>query len=393
MEIKRELAQQLTWQASKFRVVTLLGPRQAGKTTLVKNCFPKHNYVNLEIPETRALATHDPKTFLQQNPAPAIYDEIQRVPELLSYIQAIVDNNAEEAGQFILTGSHQPLLQNKISQSLAGRTILLTLLPLSIDEIIADDASAKERSAAEYIYRGFLPEIYRVDLDPTVTYRSYLQTYVERDVRQIINVKDIAAFERFLRLLAARTGQLLNKNSLATDVGVDPKTIAEWISVLEASFIVFQLQPYFENFGKRMVKSPKIFFTDPGLASYLLGLNSPAAIEQNHLYGNLFENLVVGELMKHRFNQAHEPGLYFYRDSNGREVDVLWHSGTGVLPVEIKSSRTFRSYLLTNLHFFQKAFPEKSAKARLIFAGESQKIETAISALHFTDASKVFDNE
>lgn len=386
MEFNRILSGQLIELSKQFRVVTLLGPRQAGKTTLTKMAFPNYRYVSLENPENRNLAISDPRSFLQQNPPPVIFDEIQRVPELLSWVQEIVDARPDQRGQFILTGSHQPLLQNTISQSLAGRTALLTLLPLSIVEVLAKMTPPRSDSASDWIHRGFLPEIYRANMDPISTYRAYLQTYVERDVRQIINLKDVLVFERFLRLLAARVGQLVNMNSLASDVGVSSKTIGEWISVLEASFIVFRLTPYFENFGKRVVKAPKLFFTDVGLASYLLNLESAQAIERNSLYGNLFENLVVAELLKSRLNQGRESELYFYRDSHGREVDLLWRSAEKLTPIEIKSSQTYHVEYLKNLTFFSSLTQSKKS-GFLIYSGISRRINEQFTALNFLQAT------
>ena len=235
-EIKRTLQEILEQDAKTFRIVTILGPRQAGKTTLAKMTFKNHKYVSLEDPENRELATSDPKTFLRRFHPPAILDEVQRVPELLSYIQGLVDEKPDNKGQFILTGSHQPLLREKIAQSLAGRTSILTLYPLSFNEVLSHDPSIADDSADNWIYRGFMPEIYRAGLNPTRAYQAYAQTYVERDVRQLIQVKEQLTFERFLKLLAGRIGQLVNFDSLASDVGVSPKTIRNWISVLEASF-------------------------------------------------------------------------------------------------------------------------------------------------------------
>lgn len=388
IEIPRLLKRQLQADAQQFRVVTLLGPRQAGKTTLTKMAFPDYRYASLEDLENRQLATEDPNTFLKRFSPPVILDEIQRTPHLLSAIQGIVDEHPNKKGQFVLTGSHQPLLREKISQSLAGRTSLLTLYPLSLIEILNHFNHREEERPWEWIYRGFLPEIYRSQLDPTRVYQAYVQTYLERDVRQLIQIKEQIAFERFLKLIAGRVGQLVNFDSLATDVGVSPKTVHEWVSVLEASFILFRLPPYFKNIGKRLVKTPKLYFTDVGLAAYLLGIDSSAQIERDPLYGLLFENLVVMELVKARLNRAKNPDLYFYRDSHGKEVDVLAQVGRKLLPIEIKTSASPASHLLKNLEYFQKAIVK--TEGFLIHTGRSGPISKEIQGLNFLESALVY---
>ena len=264
---QREIVTELQRLAEEYPVVTVIGPRQSGKTTLVRHVFPKKPYVNLENPDTRSLVETDPRGFLEQFPHGAILDEIQRVPKLLSYIQTIVDESNEK-GQFILTGSHQLELHQAITQSLAGRTALLTLLPMSLDELLK---AGIDLSLDQALIMGGYPRIHKDALDPTKAYRNYFQTYVERDLRQLINVKDLSQFERFVRICAGRVGQIINLDEIGSEVGISSHTVKEWISMLEASFIVFRLQPYFENFGKRIIKSPKLYFTDVGLATYLLG--------------------------------------------------------------------------------------------------------------------------
>ncbi len=389
-EIKRELQDILEQDAKTFRIVTILGPRQAGKTTLAKMTFKHHTYVSLEDPEMRELATTDPRTFLRRFQPPAILDEVQRVPDLLSYIQGQVDEMPDEKGQYILTGSHQPLLREKIAQSLAGRTSILTLYPLSFCEVFSHDKSFKEDAAHNWIYRGFMPEIYRADLNPTRTYQAYTQTYVERDVRQLIQVKEQLVFERFLKLLAGRIGQLLNLDSLASDVGVSAKTIRNWISVLEASFIIFRLPPYFKNLGKRLVKTPKIYFTDTGLATYLLGIESPEQVDRDPLYGNLFENMVLMELVKFRAAQGKNPELYFYRDSHGNEIDVLTEAERLLVPVEIKSSATFQKHLLKTLEFYHSSVDQQCKRSFLVYSGSNGHLTEKTEGLHFTNSSMVF---
>lgn len=357
--------------ATKYPVVTLLGPRQSGKTTLVRAAFPNKPYVNMEDADNRSLATLDPKSFMLNYPDGAILDEVQRTPHLLSYIQVRVDE-VDQKGMFILTGSHQAELHSAVSQSLAGRTSLLRLLPLSLQEI--RNANIQD-SIEEIILKGGYPKIYKENLPLSNAYSSYFQTYVERDVRQILQVKDLILFERFIKLTASRIGQLINYAGLASDVGVSAVTIKEWIAVLEATYILFRLEPYFDNFGKRLIKSPKLYFADTGLACYLLGIDSVGQLVKDPLYGNLFENWVVVELMKARYNQAMDPRLYFYRDVSGREVDLLFQQGSRLFPIEIKSSKTFSPSFLDGLKYFHEQTPQKAEGGALIYAGrQSQKI-------------------
>jgi predicted AAA+ superfamily ATPase len=390
IEISRIYEQLLTLDAASFRVVTILGPRQSGKTTLAKKLFPNYSYATLEDPDLRRLAVNDPRTFLSRFPSPAIFDEVQRVPELLSYIQGIVDEHPDRKGQYILTGSHQPILQEQISQTLAGRTSILTLLPLSFGEVIAAQNERADDSPSDWIYRGFMPEIYRAGLNPTRTYQAYLQTYVERDVRQLIQLKDLLIFDRFLRLLAGRVGQLVNFDSLASDVGVSPKTIREWISVLEASFIVMRIPPYFKNFGKRLVKTPKVYFVDVGLASHLLGIESAKQVERDPLYGNLFENMVIMEFVKLRAAKGQKHGLYFYRDSHGNEIDILTEVSRILTPIEIKTSGTFQDGLLKSLNYYQNHIDTNCIRSYLIYSGISAPLTGVCRGLHFTEASQAF---
>lgn len=368
---KRLLTSHIQMLAGKYPVVTLLGPRQSGKTTLIRAAFPEKPYVNMEDAENRDLAILDPKSFMEGFPEGAIFDEVQRVPHLLSSIQVKVDERGCN-GLFILTGSHQAQLHSAVSQSLAGRTALLRLLPLSMQEL---RAAQIDDTLEEIILKGGYPRIYKENLPLTNAYSSYFQTYVERDIRQILQVKDVIQFERFIRLVAGRIGQLINYSSLAADVGVSAVTIKEWISVLEATYILVRLEPYFENFGKRVIKSPKLYFTDTGLACYLLGIDSVEQLKGDSLFGNVFENWVVMELMKARYNQAVDPRLYFFRDVSGKEVDLLFQKGSELVPIEIKSGRTFLPSYLEGLHYFHQQAPKKAKGGALIYRGEqSQKI-------------------
>lgn len=381
---RREIASRLEELSKQYPVVTVTGPRQSGKTTIVRAVFGKKSYANLEDLQTRDLAIADPKSFLRQYPEGAVLDEIQRAPHLLSYIQTIVDE-ADQEGMFILTGSHQLELHEAVSQSLAGRTALLNLLPMSINEL---EEAGIELSLEETLLSGGYPRIFQKHLDPTTTYRDYIQTYLERDLRQLINIKDLNSFQRFLRLCAGRIGQLLNVNSLSNDVGVSSHTIKHWLSILEASYLVIQLQPYFENFGKRMIKSPKLYFTDVGLACYLLGIETSTQVQRDPLYGNLVENLVLLELMKSRLNQGRDPRLYFFRDAIGNEVDFIYQSAHELIPIEVKGGRTYNNDFLRNLHFFQSIAKDRCPKGFLIYAGSQEQNIGSIGLLNYKNASQ-----
>jgi predicted AAA+ superfamily ATPase len=380
--IVRQLTPELVLSASEYPVVSVIGPRQSGKTTLVRHQFPQHSYANLENPELRDLAERDPKAFLARYKAPVIFDEIQRVPSLLSWIQVLVDEKPDAKGQWILTGSNQLQLRESVGQSLAGRTALLTLLPLSISEI---GASKKSRSFPDWAHTGFLPRIYDQRIRPMSAWRDYYQTYVERDVRQLIALENQSTFERFVKLLAGRVGQLLNLNSMCGEVGVSQTTLHRWISVLEASLIVFRLPPFHRNFGKRLTKSPKIYFTDPGLASYLLGIETPEQLERDPLAGSLFENLVVGEALKSRTNAGKVPNLYFFRDHNGNEIDLLYPDGNRVIPIEIKSAQTFDKGFARGIHYYQKISGSDTA-GRIIYAGDTEFESDTYEVCHFSRA-------
>jgi predicted AAA+ superfamily ATPase len=364
--IDRTIARTLTQNAREYPVVTLTGPRQAGKTTLARHEFPTYRYVNLELPEARELALHDPRSFFEHYSPPVIIDEIQRVPELLSYIQVDVDEHRDENGRYILTGSEQLDLRAKVSQTLAGRTALLQILPLSCFEL---NRAGVTLDRDDYLYRGFMPGIYRSNLNPTSFYRNYYQTYVERDVRQLISIRNASAFEVFLKLLAGRVGQLINLSDLSGATGVSSTTLGEWLSVLEASFIVFRLRPYYKNFGKRLVKSSKIYFTEPGLAAYLLGIREPDQVATHPLLGGLFENLVVAEAMKAKLNKGEDSNLFFFRDNNRLEVDLLVDNGQNLVPIEIKAARTFTAEFFKAFSLLRRVgVPFKSGF--VVYAGE-----------------------
>lgn len=384
--IPRILTSELLTQLTEYPIVTVIGPRQAGKTTLVRAALPDYSYVNLENPENRAFATEDPKAFLKQYANKVIFDEIQRTPHLLSYLQEIVDAQ-QQNGQFVLTGSHQLELRAAITQSLAGRTGMLHLLPLSIAELTA--AGIEYEQFSDYIHYGFLPRIYDQQQRPYTAYANYYQTYVERDVRQLIQLRDASLFEKFIKLVAGRAGQVINYQSLANDVGADNKTIKHWLSILEASFIIFKLPPYFENFGKRAIKSPKYYFTDVGLLAYLLDLEKPAQIARDPLVGHLFENLVVLEALKARYNQGATANLYFYRDNNGHEVDLLHKAGSQLIAAEIKSASTWnKSFQKGLLRFAENVSP--LAASYIIYSGEAFSFSNGVQALPYKQVEGLF---
>ena len=388
--IKRKIVNELLALINEYPVITILGPRQAGKTTLARFFLTGYQYSNLEIPEERQLAISDPKAYLAQFTGKVIIDEIQRVPSLLSYIQAIVDDQFPQAlGQFILTGSHQLQLREAVSQSLAGRTAILNLLPFSIAELTNESISFD--SFESYCYQGFLPRIYDQSLRPTTAYSNYYQTYVERDVRLLINLKDLSLFEKLLKLLAGRVGQIINFNSLSNDIGVDLKTIKNWISILEASYIIFKLSPYFENFGKRVIKSPKYYFTDVGLLSYILGIREPGQITRDPLVGHIFENMVVIECLKSRYNQGKMADLYFYRDSNGNEVDIIFQDGRELVAIEIKSASTYSSTQLKGLKNF-KRLTNNVKSSYLIYSGKPIDLSDDISVIHYKQTVDIFES-
>lgn len=367
--IARALGTTLIEETRQFPVITLLGPRQSGKTSLVRKLFPNHCYVNLELPDDRLLAQEDPYSFFKRYPEPLIIDEIQRVPALLSYLQVMVDEDRTRKGRFILTGSQQMDLRAAVSQSLAGRTAILKLLPLSLAETTAA-GTIVDRD--EYLFRGLMPGLWAEPLPPDRVYANYFQTYVERDVRQLANIRNIIAFETFIKLLAGRVGQVVNLSDLAGSVGVSATTLGQWLGVLEASFIVFRLPPFFENFGKRLIKAPKVYFVEPGLAAYLLGIREIGHIAVSPSLGGLFENLIVVEALKSFYNRGAESELYFFRDSSGLEVDLLAGRAGKLVPVEIKASRTFSPEFCKSISKLQSLNPG-IGNGIVVYAGEREQ--------------------
>ncbi|MBU0480464.1 MAG: ATP-binding protein [Proteobacteria bacterium] len=380
--IPRIIADKVLQYAGQYPVVTITGPRQSGKTTLCRMLFPDMPYASLETIEDRNFAVSDPRGFLNRFPDGAVLDEIQRVPELLSYIQGVVDES-QKPGQFILTGSQNFELMNTVSQSLAGRTALVRLLPFSLAEI----ASLQEiDSIDKLLYQGFYPRIYDKKLNPTEALSFYFSTYVERDLRLLINVKDLSRFETFLKLCASRCGQVVNFSSLGNDCGVNHNTIKSWLSILEASYIIKLLQPYYHNLGKRLIKAPKLYFIDTGLAAYLLGIQKIEHVSAHPLRGALFENLVVSELLKKRFNRGQTDNLYYLRDSKGHEVDVLLDYGSHVDMLEIKSSQTLIGEHFSGLKHFRNIYLQ-TRKCFLVYGGDQSRKQEKVQTVPWKEFS------
>ncbi|MFO7730967.1 MAG: ATP-binding protein [Spirochaetia bacterium] len=378
--IPRKIAPVLKRSAEQFPALTLFGPRQSGKTTLVRNLFPDHLYINLENPQTRGLLFEDPKSLLGNGKENVIIDEVQRAPEALSWVQVFADRE-NTPGQFILTGSNQPELGEAVSQSLAGRTSIHHLLPLSLEEL-AFEKTCYDRD--EILVKGFLPRLYDRTVQPAELYSSYFATYVERDVRRMIQVKDLSKFETFLRLLAGRVGQLINLSSLSGDAGVSSTTLREWLSVLEASFVVQRLHPYHTNLGKRLVKTPKLYFTEPGLLSWLLQIETAEQASRDPLLGGIFENMVVMEAVKAACNRGLAPQLSFYRDKSGLEVDLIREYQRRPYALEIKAGKTYVSGMKDSLKRFRSI--KKDIKgAALIYGGEERASVDEIEIVPYPD--------
>lgn len=374
--VPRQITGHLASLAAGFPVVTLTGPRQTGKTTLARHCFPELAYANLEDPDVRAFAHGDPRAFLGQYAGGAILDEVQRAPHLLSYLQGIVDADPRP-GRWVLTGSHNLQLLERVTQSLAGRTGLATLLPFSLAEA-ATDGPLPDLDTT--LRTGGYPRAHVGPADPLQVLKDYYQTFVERDLRALLKVHDLSRFDTFVRLCAGRVGQVLNLSSLAGDAGISPTTAADWLGLLEAAYVVVRLPPFHANLGKRLIKSPKLYFVDVGLAAYLLGVERPEHLPSHPLRGHLFENLVILEAWKHRLNQGLEPRLHFYRDHRGHEVDLLYPQGPAVAPVEIKAGMTISSSWFDGLRRFAALVPG-AGPATVVHGGDSRQARSAALAL------------
>jgi len=366
--IERTLTAKIIALAQKFQVITLTGPRQSGKTTLVRAAFSALPYVSLEEPDIRQIALTDPRGFLSNYPAGAVLDEIQNTPDLFSYIQSLVDENRQI--QFVLTGSSNFLLMERISQTLAGRTAVLRLLPFSFAEL--------EPVAEQYeslLFKGQYPRIYDRDIAPTDFYPAYIQTYVERDVRLMKNIGDINAFIQFTRLCAGRIGQRLNYANLASDAGISPNTAKAWISILESSHILYRLQPYHRNFSKRLVKSPKVYFYDTGVACSLLGIRAENQVNLHYMKGALFENLIINEFIKRNFHRGENRLPYFWQDNHGKEIDCILVDGEKVTPIEIKAGKTMSTSYFDNLRYWRPLAALPEDQGYVVYGGE-QSMQT-----------------
>ena len=372
--------------------VAIFGPRQCGKTTLVQNLFPQFSYANLEDMNTRALAKNDPEEFFTRFPEPVIIDEIQRVPELLSTVQVRIDKN-KKAGQYIITGSQQIPLKDSVSQSLAGRIAIVQMQPLSLSEL---KMSGIELDRDVQLVSGCMPFLFsKKGLKPFEYYRNYVQTYLEKDIAQINAVQDLMRFENFMRLLAGRTGQLVNNSAIAGEVGVSSTTIGSWLSILEASHVVYILRPWYENRTSQVVKTPKVYFCDTGLAAYLLGIENPVQMQRDPLMGNLFENLVVSEALKERCNAGAEPNLYFFRNSKGLEIDLILKENRTLTLFEVKSGKALNDEFLKNMKKFREIFADKVSseekpKGFVIYSGEDYPSYQEFSFVNFSDCGKLF---
>jgi predicted AAA+ superfamily ATPase len=382
--IERTLASKVTSLAQKFQVITLTGPRQSGKTTLVRATFPDLPYVSLEEPDIRQIALTDPRGFLSNYPNGVILDEIQNTPELFSYIQRIVDENRQI--QFILTGSSNFLLMEKISQTLAGRTAVLHLLPFSLQELepLAD-------SYENLIFKGQYPRIYDRTIPPPDFYPSYIQTYVDRDVRMIKNIGDINAFIQFTQLCAGRIGQLLNYASLANDAGISPNTAKSWLSILESSYILYRLQPYHRNFNKRLVKSPKLYFYDTGVACSLLGIREQEQVNLHYMKGSLFENLILNEFIKRSFNRGENRQPYYWQDNHGKEIDCLLVNGEKVTAIEIKSGKTISISYFENLNYWRSLTTLPENQEYVVYGGDQSMQTSAGTLISWKDLDRIPD--
>ena len=369
-----------------YPVVAITGPRQSGKTTLTRVAFPEKPYVSLEELDQREFAEEDPRGFLARYPEGAILDEVQRCPGLFSYLQGVLDH-AGRPGMFLLTGSQQFGLLAGITQTLAGRVALLHLLPFTLTELESGGWAARDLDTV--LFMGCYPPVYDRRPSPSGWYANYVQTYVERDVRQMVNVRDLSPFRRFVRLCAARIGQLLNLSGLANDCGITHNTAKAWLSVLEASYIVFLLSPHHRNFNKRLVKTPKLYFYDTGLAAWLLGIREPSQLAIHALRGALFESWVISELLKSRFNRALDANLYFWRDRSGHEVDVLVEQSETLLPLEVKSGRTVTRDSIAGLQHWLALAGDAAGKSRLVYAGETSHTRSGIEIRSWRDLSSL----
>lgn len=369
--IYRHLSAEILECQKYYQVITITGPRQVGKTTLCRNLFPDYAYYNLEDISLREEIERDPKNFFANAGKHVIIDEVQNVPSLLSYLMVYVDNDPE--WRFVLTGSCNITLLNTISQSLCGRTAVLTLLPLSLEEI----PEYKSHTTDEILFNGFYPALFSKHIPAPKVFSNYYTTYVERDIRQLLKIKDLSAFQTFIRLCAGRVGAECNLSALSNEVGVSSVTLKEWLSILEASYIVYRLHPYYANINKRLVKTPKLYFYDTGLLCFLLGIQSPAQLSTHPLRGGIFENLIVMEMLKNRYNKGQESNLFFYRESRGTEIDIMAQEGINLRLYEVKSAKTSNADFYKNIRAIEHAFGDRILSSCVIYDGDVE-----VPALH-----------
>jgi len=386
--IKRDIEQTISNLLKGFPIVTITGPRQSGKTTLAQFVFRNKPYISLEDPDARRMALDDPRAFLNQLPDGGVLDEVQRAPELLSYLQTRVDADGR-MGLFLLTGSQQFGLMSGITQSLAGRTAFIELLPFSINELRQAELLSKDLDVL--LFTGCYPPLYDRKLSPRTWLAAYVTAYVERDVRQLLKVQDLDSFQRFVRLCAGRSGQILNLSSLANDCGITHNTAKAWISVLEASYILFQLPPHYANFSKRLIKSPKLYFYDTGLVCWLLGIQEASQLAAHPLRGSIFETLILSELVKIRLNRGERATFHFWRDSNGNEVDVIADVGTKLMPIEIKSGQTLNRDFFTGLERWMDLAGGQAISPALVYGGIDKYIRRGINIYGWNAVSQVFE--
>jgi hypothetical protein len=373
--IDREIEEELKILQNEFPIIAILGPRQSGKTTLSKKVFNSFEYISLEDIDHREFAQNDPRGFLSRYQSEVIFDEIQRVPELMSYLQTHADKQKEN-GKIIITGSHNFLLMEQISQSLAGRVGITKLLPFSVDEI-----REKSKSLNKLLFSGMYPRIYDQQIRPETFYKNYISTYVEKDVRQIKKITNLDNFMKFIRILAGRTGQELNLSVISEESGISHNTVKEWISILEASFIIYRIRPYHKNYNKRIVKNPKIYFTDTGLVCNLLGIRKTDEIDYHFLKGNIFETFVVNEFIKYNFNYGEKLQLYYWRDNHQKEMDLIVDFGKEHYGVEIKSSETIHEKYFDGLRYWTKLSGDKSSSLFLIYGGDDNTVRNKMNVV------------
>ena len=376
--LTRSIEEVIVEAARYFSVISVTGPRQSGKSTLLKHLFPNVPKYSLKDVNVREFAEHDPVAFLRQHPKGMFIDEVQKVPQLLEYIQGIVDDAPDT--QYLLTGSSNFELLSHLSESLPGRAGVFELLPMSYSET---DPTMREASLDEFLYSGLYPAVCARKNKPLLFYPSYVKTYLERDVRDLLRIKDQMLFMRFMKLCAARVGSIFNASELSSQIGVDSKTITHWLSVLQASYLVTLLPPYFENISKRLVKSPKLYFCDPGLACFLLDIESPRQLERDKMRGAIFENYVVMEVIKHRYNRGRLDGVFFYRDSNQNEVDILLKEEGEITAIEVKSSMTYHSSFANSIIKLSEWIKTPVVKKIIVYTGDFENTTGDVKLINY----------